>query len=150
MRTQGSIRTEPEALAAAKRRGEQYAINEWKASENLPLQAAAAYARVSEDVVSRRRQQGQLYALLAPDHSCETRYPKWQFDVEPKRLSSAVSAFLDTGQVDCWVLHSFMMRPYLDLDGMRPRDYIADPSMDLERLLEVIHRRFYFGDQGAA
>lgn len=137
-------------LATARQRGAQYAVNEWKKPENLSLQAAADYAGLSDGTINMRRQRQQLYALVAPGKTRGFRYPKWQFDVASDRLSEVLTAFLATGQKNSWVLHSFMMRPCHELEGARPSDYIAHPSNDIKRLVQVIQRRFSGGDQGAA
>lgn len=136
-------------LSAARQRGTQYALNEWQKPDNLSLQAAAAYAGVSDNTINTRRQRQQLYALVAPNRSRGFRYPQWQFDVNPDRLGAAVTTFVAAGQKNSWVLHGFMTRPSPELDGMRPCDYIADRSKDLKRLVQIIQRRFSLGDQGA-
>jgi hypothetical protein len=137
-------------LAAARQRGADYAQAEWKKPEYLTLQAAASYAGVSDNTINTRRQTQQIYALVAPNRSRGFRYPQWQFDVDSTRLAAAIKAFSDAGQENSWVLHNFLMRPTPELGDVRPCDYIADSSMDINRLVQFIHRRFERSDQGAA
>lgn len=129
-------------LATARQRGAQYALNEWNSPENLSLQAAAMYDGTSANAINLRRRRRQLYALGAPDGSRTFRYPKWQFDVDPDRLRVAMSTFAEMRQHNSWVLHNFLTRPNSDLDDVPPQDYIADPSKELKRLVQVIQRRF--------
>lgn len=144
----GGMSTDP--LAAARQRGADYALTEWQKPENLTLQAAASYAGMSDNTINTRRQNQQIYALVAPNRSRGFRYPQWQFDVDPARLGAALKAFSDAGQDNCWVLHNLMTRPTPELDDVRPCDFIADASLDIKRLVQFIHRRFSNGDQGAA
>lgn len=137
-------------LAAARQRGADYAVTEWQKPENLTLQAAASYVGVSDNTINTRRQNQQIYALVAPNRSRGFRYPQWQFNVDPTRLGAALKAFSDVGQDNCWVLHNMMTRPTPELDDVRPCDFIADSSLDIKRLVQFIHRRFSNGDQGAA
>jgi len=44
---------------------------------------------------------------------------------------------------NCWVLHNFFLVPTPELNDTRPRDYLADPSKDMQR-------RFIIDAQGAA
>lgn len=143
-----SEQQESDPLAAARKRGTQFALNEWEKPENLTLQAAACYAGVSSRTINARRQRQQLYAMVAPNKSRGFRYPQWQFNADPERISAAISAFVAAGQCNSWVLHSFMMRTNPGLDGMRPCDYIADSSKCIKRLVQVIQCRFATGDQG--
>lgn len=137
-------------LAAARQRGVDYALTEWQKAENLTLQAAASYAGVSDNTINTRRQNRQIYALVAPNRSRGFRYPQWQFDVDPARLSVALKAFSEFGQDNCWVIHNFMTQPAPGLDGVCPCDFIADSSLDMRRLVQFISRGFMNDDQGAA
>lgn len=139
-----------DTLAAARRRGVDCALTEWQKPENLTLQAAASYANLSDNTINTRRRNREVYALVAPNRARGFRYPQWQFDVDPERLGAALDAFSDVGQDNCWVFHSMMTRPTPELDDVRPRDFIADSSNDIQRLVQFIHRRFTIGDQGAA
>lgn len=137
-------------LANARLRGKQYALAEWQKPENLTLQAAADYAGMSDSTINTRRQNQHIYALVAPNRSRGYRYPQWQFDVDPERVRTAIQVFTDAGRDNCWILHNFFLVPTPELDDMRPCDYLADPSKDMQRLIQVMQRRFVIGDQGAA
>lgn len=137
-------------MAAARQRGVEFARSEWENPDNLSLQDAAHFAGVSDRTVNVRRQNGQLYALVAPGKTRGYRYPKWQFDIKPDRLALAIDAFLATGQKNSWVLHNFLRRPCADLNGVRPCAHLADASRDAQRLVQVIDRRFSVRNQGAA
>ncbi|MEC4718154.1 hypothetical protein RY831_03275 [Noviherbaspirillum sp. CPCC 100848] len=140
----------PDPLAAARQRGVDYALTEWQKPENLTLQAAASYAGVSDNTINTRRQKQQIYALVAPNRSRGFRYPQWQFDVDPARLGAALKAFSKFGQDNCWVLHNLMTQPTPGLDGVRPCDFIADSSLDMQRLVQFINTCFSNDDQGVA
>lgn len=129
-------------LAAARGRGLQYALNEWNNPENLAPQAAASCAGMPEHIVNLRRLHRELYALVARHGNRTLRYPKWQFDVNPDRLTTALRALGAAGNNNSWALHSFLARPAIDLDGMAPRDFLADASRDLGRLVQMIRYRF--------
>lgn len=142
--------TSVDPLAAARQRGLQYAFSEWQKPENLTLQTAARYAGVSDSTINSRRQNQQIYALVAPGRSRGFRYPHWQFDIDPERLQAAIQAFTDAGRDNYWLLHNFFKLAAAELDDVRPCDYLADPSKDIKRLLQVIQYQFTIGDQGAS
>lgn len=135
-------------LQAARDRGKHRAVAEWEKPENLPLKAAADYAGRSDRVINEDRQKGRLYALVLPGKERGYRYPQWQFDVEPERLAAVLAPFVQA-DASCWVIHNFLLRPHESLGDVSPRERLLDASYPIDRIVEVVARR-YLGDQGAS
>lgn len=134
-------------LAAARARGNQYVQAEWNKPENLPLEAASDISGRSDRVLNEHRQKGFVYALLLTGRARGFRYPSWQFEADPGRLTAAIKPFFDA-KVSSWTVHSFMMRHHEALKKMRGCDYVLDTSLPIDRLVDEAKRSLP-GDQGA-
>lgn len=139
---------EDDPFAAARRRGEAYAAIEWSKPENITLDAAAALAGRADRVINQARKNGEYYALLKHGQSRGFRYPQWQFGVDHTRLAAALKPFHEA-KTNCWVIHNFMNRPNSRLSGMRPCEYIADPTLPIEQVVTCAKESLP-SDQGAA
>lgn len=137
-----------DALANARARGQAYKRAEMASAEQLPLTEAAQAANRSEKWVNTLRQRGELYALAEDGRERGFRYPRWQFDADKSRLTSALAALSAAG-VGSWGVHAFMQRASDELGGRSPREWILDDQAPIAPLLQLIARRFAH-DQGAS
>ncbi|AOY97840.1 hypothetical protein BKK79_37830 (plasmid) [Cupriavidus sp. USMAA2-4] len=140
--------SDSDPLRAARERGRQFALDEWAKPENLPLREAATYAGRSDRAINEDRLKGRLYALVQPGKQRGLRYPQWQFDAEPNRLSAVLEPFVQN-HASCWVVHNFMQRPLEAISDIRPLEWILDSTRPLAPLIAAAVNRFA-GDQGAA
>lgn len=137
----------PDPLYAARIRGQQYIASELEKPDNFNTRDAARYSARTESDINAARQDGRIYALVAPEKPYEFRYPRWQFDVKPDRLSAVLAAFAHA-RASSWVVHNFMHRPVDALECLRPIDWIRDHARPIGNVVELITAR-YIGDQGA-
>jgi hypothetical protein len=135
-------------LQDARARGNAYKAAELVKPENAQLKEASVYSGTSDRVINKWRNEGLVYALVQEGKSRGFRYPLWQFDADRDRLSRVLQVLRDVKASD-WVIHNFLLRPNSLLDGRSPREWICDPSSDMERLFKVVGERFA-GDQGAS
>lgn len=135
------------SVVAARQRGATWARTDYANPENLSLDQAAAHTGTSARVINERRNKWIYFGLIPKGQQRGFRFPKWQFDAEPGRLST-VLAVLREANANCWTVHSFMNTRATHLDGMTPREWIFDPQADLPRLLQLARARFT-SDQGA-
>jgi hypothetical protein len=133
-------------LAKARQRGQAYAAAEWRMPENLTLMEASERAARSDRAINEDRRHGRLYALVKEGTTRGQRYPAWQFDVDRRRLGDALRPFFEV-QASCWTIHDFMLRPSVALDGLSPKDMIADKSKPIDRVVEMAKLRLD-GEQG--
>ncbi|MFB9244447.1 hypothetical protein IV454_11805 [Massilia antarctica] len=134
------------AVAAARERGNAWAREEYAKVDNLTLDQAAEQSGVSGRIVNERRNDGKYYALLPHGQQRGYRFPRWQFGAPADRLSTVLQITCEAS-VSGWGIHIFMISPSHDLEGMAPREWIADPSKDLNKVLQVARARFT-SDQG--
>jgi hypothetical protein len=144
--TAGSV--QPHAFAAARARGLGFSSESYANPDNLALLEAKTYAGRNERAINVERQLGHLYALLPPGKTQRFRYPKWQFDVDPKRLAAVLGPFANAS-TNCWVIHSFMLRKRDELDGQSPAEVIADAHADLAPVV-ALGARDLSGEHGAS
>lgn len=116
-----------EPLLSARRRGNEYVEAEYSKPENLTPDAVNALTGIPVRMLHQKRMQGFLYALLPLENQLECRYPRWQFEADPKRLAAVLFPFF-AADINTWVVHDFMMRAHEALAGMRACDYILDSS----------------------
>ncbi|MBK4736214.1 hypothetical protein [Noviherbaspirillum pedocola] len=118
-------------------RGRQYVERQMAdAAENLSLSEAANVSGMSEQAVNDARKSARLYALLEPSRQRGHRYPRWQLDVPTTRLARVLAPFKERYQ-DCWAIHAFMTQPNYRLDGLAPKEVIADPGVDIEKVVRA-------------
>ena len=134
-------------LAAARARGRRFAVEDYRSPDNLALLDARDYAGRNERTINEQRQKGELYALLQPGKERGFRYPKWQFDADPVRLTAVLGPFA-SAKANCWVIHSFMRSKREELDGHSPAEVILDPHAELGPVLDLAKQEVS-GEQGA-
>lgn len=139
-----SNRPQRSLLEAARARGQAYKEQELASAENLTAEDVSAMLGMPVEWLHSMRQSGNLYALGS---SRETLvFPRWQLRVDQERLSHVLQALRVAGLGD-WGIHAFLTSPLQQIEGS-PRDWIADTSLPLAPLLQLIRRQFA-DDQGA-
>lgn len=146
--TVGEDLSSGDSLANARARGLAGMRAELNSSENLSLRDAAAASGQSEKHVNSLRNGGRLYALVLDGATRHFRYPRWQFEADPRRLTPVLAALGAKG-ISCWAVHDFMKRPHSDL-GQPPMHAILDTTVPVEVIIAAVHQRFNDSDQGAA
>lgn len=142
----GAAHSDP--LQEARERGRLAAAREWEQPENLSLKDAALYAGRSDRAINQDRQAGRLYALVLPGRERGFRYPSWQFHVDSERLAAVLAPFVAAGASN-WVIHNFLHRSQVGLEGRTPADWIADAAAPIDVVVRLVDAR-YRDEQGAA
>lgn len=135
-------------LAAARRRGQEFALETYENPDNIAPLDAKKYEGRNERSLNDERLAGALYALLPPGKLHGFRYPKWQFEADRKRLAAALRPFVDV-QANCWVIHSFMLRNRDELGGRTPAATVLDSKAELCVVVDLATRDLA-GEQGAS
>lgn len=137
-----------EPLLGARRRGDEYVETEYGKPENLTPDEARALTGIPVCMLHQKRMQGFLYALLPLENQLECRYPRWQFEADPKRLAAVLFPFF-AADINTWVVHDFMMRAHESLASMRACDYIRDSSTPIGTAVLLAEQRLP-REQGAS
>lgn len=134
-------------LASARARGRRFAVEDYRSPDNLALLEARDYAGRNERTINEQRQKGGLYALLPPGKERGFRYPKWQFDADPVRLTAVLKPFA-SAKSNSWVIHSFMRTKRHELGQRSPSEVILDPDSDVGPVVDLAKQEVS-GEQGA-
>jgi hypothetical protein len=134
-------------LRAAIARGLAYKTAELESPGNVLLRQAVEMTGRTSASIMQSCIHGELYSLSQPIAKSEARYPAWQFAAAPDRLRLAIAPWTNAG-ASVWTMHNFFCRPNLKLNGRSPADWIVDPRVPIEIVVNLATSRFA-NDQGA-
>lgn len=132
------------ALSAAHVRHFAYGQSEFSQADCLPLRWAAELIGQTPQWLAVQRDSWRFYALVHEYWPGELRFLKWQLLVDQDRLAKVLQTLKDY-RPSPFLLHHFLQTPHVQLDGLTPRQVIADVAAPLEKLLWVVRVRF--GDE---
>lgn len=135
------------SLSAARARAFEFQKHELANPDNLDLENAARLFGRSIESILNDVEAGYLYVLDTGAAFDRAVYPRWQFEADPSRLANAIKPWR-IARGSYWVMHGFFVRPNMQLMDTSPAEWILNPRLDMQRLMDLTTTRL-FSDQGA-